>query len=199
MSFHSDKISLIQISALTPWRCVLSGVEDIHFLVFRWIELTICPTERPLHNRYDQTPQYKGNNKITELRTILQRESQNWLVYKQTKSVNNRKTVKTIMTLTWYNTVKLWGLWLYNDTLKNSSPGWRRSVLLVENPKYRETTTDLSQLTDKPHYNTVPSTTQLVRQSNSRTLIVYTLIYKIWIYINPTTANRSNTLINILF
>ena len=30
----------------------------------------------------------KGNNKITELRTILQRES-------QTKSVNNRKTVKT--------------------------------------------------------------------------------------------------------
>ena len=30
----------------------------------------------------------KGNNKITELRTILQRESQK---YKQTKSVNNRK------------------------------------------------------------------------------------------------------------
>ena len=35
----------------------------------------------------------KGNNKITELRTILQRESQNSEVYKQTKSVNNRKTV----------------------------------------------------------------------------------------------------------
>jgi hypothetical protein len=32
----------------------------------------------------------KGNNKITELRTILQRESPN--------SVNNRKTVKTVMT-----------------------------------------------------------------------------------------------------
>ena len=31
----------------------------------------------------------KGNNKITELRTILQRESQN--------SVNNRKTVTTQM------------------------------------------------------------------------------------------------------
>jgi hypothetical protein len=31
----------------------------------------------------------KGNNKITELRTILQRESQNSSVYKQTKSVNN--------------------------------------------------------------------------------------------------------------
>jgi hypothetical protein len=44
---------------------------------------------------------YKGNNKITELRTILQRESQNSL-YKQTKSVNNRKTVKTVMILTWY-------------------------------------------------------------------------------------------------
>ena len=44
----------------------------------------------------------KGNNKITELRTILQRESQNSYVYKQTKSVNNRKTVKTVMTLTWY-------------------------------------------------------------------------------------------------
>jgi hypothetical protein len=29
----------------------------------------------------------KGNNKITELRTILQRESQNSLLYKQTKSV----------------------------------------------------------------------------------------------------------------
>jgi hypothetical protein len=44
----------------------------------------------------------KGNNKITQLRTILQRESQNSKVYKQTKSVNNRKTVKTVMTLTWY-------------------------------------------------------------------------------------------------
>ena len=45
---------------------------------------------------------YKGNNKITELRAILQRESQNSQVYKQTKSVNIRKTVKTVMTLTWY-------------------------------------------------------------------------------------------------
>ena len=34
----------------------------------------------------------KGNNKITELRKIFQRESQNSQVYKQTKSVNNRKT-----------------------------------------------------------------------------------------------------------
>jgi hypothetical protein len=44
----------------------------------------------------------KGNSKINELRTILQRESKNSYVYKQTKSVNNRKTVKTVMTLTWY-------------------------------------------------------------------------------------------------
>ena len=44
----------------------------------------------------------KGNNKITELRAILQRESKNSKLYKQTKSVNNRKTVKTVMTLTWY-------------------------------------------------------------------------------------------------
>jgi hypothetical protein len=42
----------------------------------------------------------KGNNKITKLRTILQRESQNSQVYKQTKSINNRTTVKTVMTLT---------------------------------------------------------------------------------------------------
>ena len=41
----------------------------------------------------------KGKNKITELRTILQRECH---IYKQKKSVNNRKTVKTVMTLTWY-------------------------------------------------------------------------------------------------
>ena len=34
----------------------------------------------------------KGNNKIIELRTIFQRESQNSQTYKQTKSVNNRKT-----------------------------------------------------------------------------------------------------------
>ena len=40
----------------------------------------------------------KGNNKITELRTIFQRESQNSSVYKQTKSVNNRKTKKKNLT-----------------------------------------------------------------------------------------------------
>ena len=54
--------------------------------------------EKNLHTPYNN----KGNNKITELRTILQRESQNSEVYKQTKSVNNRKTVKTVMTMTWY-------------------------------------------------------------------------------------------------
>ena len=50
----------------------------------------------------EDTTVNKDNNKITELRTILQRESQNSQVYKQTKSINNRKTVKTVMTLTWY-------------------------------------------------------------------------------------------------
>ena len=44
----------------------------------------------------------KGNNKITELRTIFQREKKTSQVYKQTKSVNKRKTGKTVMTLTWY-------------------------------------------------------------------------------------------------
>ena len=44
----------------------------------------------------------KGNDKITDLRTILQRESKNSYLYKQTKSVNNQKTVKTALTLTWY-------------------------------------------------------------------------------------------------
>jgi len=39
----------------------------------------------------------KGNNKITELRTILQRESQNSKVYKQTKSVNNLKTRQLVI------------------------------------------------------------------------------------------------------
>ena len=44
----------------------------------------------------------KGNNKITERRAIFQRERQNSYVNKQTKSVNNQKTGKTAMALTWY-------------------------------------------------------------------------------------------------
>jgi len=44
----------------------------------------------------------KGNNKITEHRAIFQRERQISQVNKQTKSVNNRKTGKTAMALTWY-------------------------------------------------------------------------------------------------
>ena len=44
----------------------------------------------------------KGNNKITEHRAIFQRERQNSYVTKQKKSVNNRKTGKTTMALTWY-------------------------------------------------------------------------------------------------
>jgi hypothetical protein len=64
-----------------------------HFLIFFNFQQT-CIKRNVVVN--------KGNNKITELRTILQRESQNSEVYKQTKSVNNQKTVKTVMTLTWY-------------------------------------------------------------------------------------------------
>ena len=44
----------------------------------------------------------KDNNKITENRAIFQRERPNSNVNKQTKSVNNRKTGKTAMALTWY-------------------------------------------------------------------------------------------------
>jgi hypothetical protein len=44
----------------------------------------------------------KGNNKITVHQAIFQRERQNSYVNKQTKSVNNRKTGKTAMALTWY-------------------------------------------------------------------------------------------------
>jgi len=47
-------------------------------------------------------PTNKGNNKITEHRVIFQRERQNSYVNKQTKSINNRKTVKTAMALIWY-------------------------------------------------------------------------------------------------
>ena len=47
---------------------------------------------------------HKGNNQITEHRAIFQRERQNSYFNKQTKSVNNRKTGKTAMSmaLTWY-------------------------------------------------------------------------------------------------
>ena len=44
----------------------------------------------------------KSNNKITEHRAIFQRERQNSYVNKQTKSVNNWKTWKIAMALTWY-------------------------------------------------------------------------------------------------
>ena len=52
---------------------------------------------RSVHLYYIMLISNKGNNKITELREILQRESENSQVYKQTKSINNRKTVKIVM------------------------------------------------------------------------------------------------------
>ena len=57
----------------------------------------------------------KGNNNITELRTILQRESQNSKVYKQTKSVNNRKIVKTMQ----FHIVKMYKDKGVNKNVKN--------------------------------------------------------------------------------
>ena len=63
--------------------------------------IPVYPSFRSSGGDFNQTVN-KGNNKTTELRTIPQRESQNSQLYKQTKSVNNRKTVKTVMTLTWY-------------------------------------------------------------------------------------------------
>jgi hypothetical protein len=64
-----------------------------------WATLGTRGRTKTNRKKPQNTKEDKGNNKITELRTILQRESQNSYVYKQTKSVNNRKTVKTVMTL----------------------------------------------------------------------------------------------------
>ena len=54
----------------------------------------VCYTIQWKKNIVSKNIWNKGNNKITELPAILQRESQNSKVYKQTKSINNRKTVK---------------------------------------------------------------------------------------------------------
>jgi hypothetical protein len=72
----------------------------------------------------------KGNNKITELRTILQRESQNSEVYKQTKSVNNRKTVKTVMNLTWYR--HFWRNGGLNQILKHQTSPFSQTALVKD-------------------------------------------------------------------
>jgi hypothetical protein len=52
-----------------------------------------------MRSKFDHKISNKGNNKITEHRAIFQRESKNSYINKQTKSVNNRKTVKTAMAL----------------------------------------------------------------------------------------------------
>jgi hypothetical protein len=71
---------------------------DICFIGFGTALTTILYNKQELihniecHYKYNNIVN-KGNNKITELRTILQRESQNSYVYKQTKSVNNRSCV----------------------------------------------------------------------------------------------------------
>ena len=44
----------------------------------------------------------KGNNKITELEQSYKGKVKTHKYINRQKSVNNRKTVKTVMTLTWY-------------------------------------------------------------------------------------------------
>jgi hypothetical protein len=103
-----ENASFIIVSAETEYISTRSWYRNINFYFFinvwRKIVFDICftgfgsalTTILPILFQYC----YKYcNNKITELRTILQREIQNSQVYKQTKSVN-RKTVKTVMTLT---------------------------------------------------------------------------------------------------
>jgi hypothetical protein len=50
----------------------------------------------PFYGLYTRKIINEGSKQITELRTILLRESQKFSVYKQTKSVNNRKTENRI-------------------------------------------------------------------------------------------------------
>ena len=76
-----------------------SGFLSVNYIIYLHtisclqITIIVCKQTSVLH---------KGNNKITEYRTIFQRERQNSYVNKQTKSVDNRKTGKTTMALTWY-------------------------------------------------------------------------------------------------
>ena len=72
----------------------------------------------------------KGNNKITELRTILQRESQNSYLYKQTKSVNNRKTMCTIL-------ISLY-VFLFHYVIIIYNCDYWLSMYLVSRYKYKE-------------------------------------------------------------
>ena len=59
----------------------------------QWLKDKRSKRQTMIYNTLHRTLN-KDNSKSTELRTILQREGQNSYVYKQTKSVNNRKTVK---------------------------------------------------------------------------------------------------------
>ena len=74
--------------SVIPWRSVLL------------VEEPELPREN--HRSVASSLINKGNNKITEHRAIFQRKRQNSQVNKQTKSVNNRKTGKTAIALTWY-------------------------------------------------------------------------------------------------
>ena len=108
ISSQSQKKAHHQNKIIT-WEIVETGVRSISQNTYTWL-LAILTWYRDTNGKFGSYASFmganlsvnKGNNKITELRTILQRESQNSYLYKQTKSVNNRKTVKTVMTLTWY-------------------------------------------------------------------------------------------------
>jgi hypothetical protein len=78
---------------------VISWYSNLYKVDHAWICWELLPTTKLLIVISKVNYYNKGNNKITELRAILRRESQNSYEYKQTKSVNNRKTVKTVMTL----------------------------------------------------------------------------------------------------
>jgi hypothetical protein len=85
------KLNILNINSLIPHTsCLIKDniVQNTH-VTYLLVSIGIVNVMGSIEN--------KGNNKITELRTILQRESQNSQVYRQTKSVNNRKTVKTVM------------------------------------------------------------------------------------------------------
>ena len=83
---------LILWIALSTWILTLEMFSDLIVS-----ELVSCVLSVHLNDGIN-----KGHHKITEHRGIFQRERQNSLVNKQTKSVNNRKTGKTAMALTWY-------------------------------------------------------------------------------------------------
>ena len=130
--------------------------------------LTLDPMGKCSNAFFSETTN-KGNNKTTKLRTILQRESQNPQLYKQTKSVNNRKTAKTAMTLTRHrHPQRNGGL---NQTSRRQTP---RSHYGPKAPAATATVFKYRNKTGKTVVKAVPhSVTQM-----SKTLLRHTLTKK---------------------